>query len=294
MERRAGWWWLVLALVLLAGMPAGAWQDAKETWGKLRTSRFKIPLPDNNYVNDYADLLRPTDVTYLRTRLERLERQTGVEMTVVTVKSVAALGAKNVEELALDFFNSWGVGNRKRNDGLLVLVSREDRRMRIETGSGWGTALARDLQNTINSHFAPHFKKEKYSDGIVAGVDQLCTIISRPVPYTDRPWFKPAVVAVVILVLAAVGVSMVTTGEGGWGYLVVSGIVQFLMLVLAVLLSNSHRRHRRYGWSSSSWGGSSSSSGSSWGGSSSSSSRSSSGSFGGGSSSGRGGASGGW
>ncbi len=292
MERHTRRLWLVLAMALLAGWPAGAWQDARETWGKLRTSRFKLPFPDNNYVNDYANLLRPSDVTYLRTRLERLERQTGVEMAVVTVKSVGALGAKNVEELALDFFNTWGVGHRRRNDGLLVLVAKEDRRMRIEPGRGWGTALARDLQACINSHFAPHFQKEKYSDGIVAGVDQLCAIISRPVPYTDRPWFKPAVVVVVIALMAAIGVSLVTTGEGGWGYFVVYAIVQALGLILAVLASGSRHRHRRYGWSSSSWGGSHTTT--SWGGGGGGGSRSSSGSFGGGSSSGRGGASGGW
>lgn len=241
---------LALLLLCFAALPAAAFKSA---------SRGEIPAASDNYVNDYAGVLSPEQARTLSDKLERVELDTGIEITVVTVKRLATYGAGDAEVTARLFFNTWGVGNRKRNDGILVLVAVEDRRMAIEVGDGWGTRLKGSLGEIIRDEFAPRFRTGRYGDGIREGTLAIVELVTRPAAWYERRWVQNLGLMLGILLCLAIAVSCFREGRSGWGFAFLAAA-----LALVVLLLQNNR------------------------------SRGSSGSFGGGFSSGGGGASGGW
>ena len=89
-------------------------------------------------VNDFAGLLSPEAAARLQSDLQGLHDDTGIEMAVVTLPSRQGFEASaNIEEFALRLFNGWGIGDASRNDGILVLVLKDDREMRIQLGSAY-------------------------------------------------------------------------------------------------------------------------------------------------------------
>ncbi len=238
------------------GRPAAARYDAKEVWKRLRLARFNLPFPDDPQANDLAGVISSEELGTLRQILLGLEKRTGVEVTVVTVKSAAAHGAKNPQELAEDFLYIWGTGNPKTRDGILLLISRDDSRAVLAFGDGWKRPRADEVRKAVDRAVGQHVRSGRYAVAALAGAREIAFEIERPVPLSKRPWFKPAVTAAVVAFLLAVGHSLATTGEGGWGHLVVHAFVQVLMLLLAILAASSRRRrHRWFGGSSGSWGG---------------------------------------
>lgn len=227
-------------------------------------SRYDVPEPENKYVNDFATILRSADIMDLQMLLEQVDQQTGIEISLVTVENASNYGAgSNVDALALDFFNTWGVGNVDKNDGVLILVSPGDRKMRIEPGDGYGTQIKSDLQHIIESEFVPEFARDNYPQGIINGTTAVVKLLTREKTFKD--YFTPEVIGMFLLFLFLVGVaiSCFKNGKSGWGwaFLVAAGVV--LVFLFKMMLAN---RSRRYGG----------------------------GSFGGGFSSGGGGASGSW
>ncbi len=133
------------------------------------------PSPQENYVNDYARRLDDATKQHLRNSLAALEADTGVEMSVAVIESVANYGTgyTGSEPFATGLFNNWGVGNRETNDGILLLVAISDRSVRIELGSGYGRAADAVVQDIIDRVILPHFRRENYDKGIQAGTDAL-------------------------------------------------------------------------------------------------------------------------
>lgn len=137
--------------------------------------RADYPLPKDNYVNDYAKRLSDSTEQHIRDELAALERDTGVEVTVAVIGSVAEYGTGHatIELFATGLFNAWGVGNRDRNDGILLLVAVSDRALRIELGSGYSRGADDVALDIIDREILPHFKNETYAKGIRAGTAAL-------------------------------------------------------------------------------------------------------------------------
>lgn len=125
------------------------------------------------YVNDYADLLDDGAEARLRSDLTDLYDQAGIEMTVLTIPSLSDYRHYGpIEPFATALFNSWGIGNADRNDGVLVLVALHDRQMRIELGAGYAASWDARMQRVIDTAFLPRFREEAYQAGIVTGVEE--------------------------------------------------------------------------------------------------------------------------
>src|SRR3990167_6177853 len=88
------------------------------------------PTPSDDYVNDYAYVLNAPDAEQIRKMLKDLEYQTGIEAVVVTIPSVNSYQTADdsLESFATNLFNTWGVGHKRANNGVLILVSIEDRK----------------------------------------------------------------------------------------------------------------------------------------------------------------------
>lgn len=154
--------------------------DAPDILGR---TGARVPGWQDLYVNDYEDLLSPEVEAAIRADLEDLWRNTGIEMTLLTIPDVATYGHPGpIEPFATELFNTWGIGDADRNDGVLVVVSRWDREMRIEIGAGYGPEWDAVMQRVIDDAFLPAFRDGRYEEGIVEGVDETIHAVSGSYP----------------------------------------------------------------------------------------------------------------
>jgi uncharacterized protein len=118
-------------------------------------------------------LLDDTAEQRIRDTLKELYRHTGIEMTVLTIQDMAVYGHFGpIEPFATALFNAWGIGNATRNDGVLILVSHLDRRMRIELGAGYAREFDARMQRVIDDAFLPRFRRDEYQQGLERGLDE--------------------------------------------------------------------------------------------------------------------------
>ncbi len=130
------------------------------------------PYPDfqSTTVNDYANLLNAADEAELSAQLAQLRQDTGIEMTVLTLATQANYTSdQSLEQFATGVFNYWGVGHSSRNDGILVMIIRDDQAMRIELGSAYGRDWDQVAMGIVNDHFLNPFREGEYSVGIMEG-----------------------------------------------------------------------------------------------------------------------------
>lgn len=140
------------------------------------------PTPEG-FVTDTAGMISGGVKASLINELTDLKTQTGHEVAVVTVPS---LQGDYIEHYAVTLFQEWGIGRKGEDDGVLFLISRDDRQMRIEVGYGLEGDLT-DAQSAliINSIVAPRFKEGNFEQGIRDGVDAIArSIKGEPLPET--------------------------------------------------------------------------------------------------------------
>jgi uncharacterized protein len=135
-------------------------------------------IPDFvGYVNDQAAVLDEGTHAQLEAFLDQLEKKTGVQFALLTVKSTAP---ETPSEYKVRVFQKWGIGKRGRDDGLLMLVALEERQVRFETGYGLEGTLPDGLQSRIfRETMAPRFRAGDYPGGITAGVLACAAPIAR-------------------------------------------------------------------------------------------------------------------
>lgn len=135
------------------------------------------------YVNDFADILPQEEEEAIRNDLKELKRERDIEFTVVTINSMRDYSHEGpIEPFATALFNYWGVGNAKRNDGVMMLIAVQDRHMRIEVGSGYGTRMNGPMKEIIDDVILPRFKRDDYVTGIDYGVDHVIHEVSGSWP----------------------------------------------------------------------------------------------------------------
>ncbi|TYB81361.1 TPM domain-containing protein [Maritimibacter fusiformis] len=146
------------------------------------------PVYENVYVNDYANVIEEGAEQRIMSQLKALREETGVEATVLTIYTRWGFESTgSLENFATGLFNHWGIGNAERNDGILILVVSEDREMRVELGSGYGTAFDREAKDIIDRVFLPEFRDGDFSTGIEAGTDAVIQRIARVQAAGEEP-----------------------------------------------------------------------------------------------------------
>lgn len=133
------------------------------------------PPRTDQVINDYADLLTTSDADTIRSLVQELRNETGIELVVVTIGSIDdyAVPDTTIESFATNMFNTWGIGSRERNDGILLLVARNDRKVRIELGSGFPSELDDAMAEVLENFILPNFRNDDYSRGILQGVQGI-------------------------------------------------------------------------------------------------------------------------
>ena len=119
------------------------------------------------YVNDYANVLsEETKNSIMKANID-LQKKTGAQIVVVTVKT---LDGKSIEEYATELFREFGIGDSKKNNGVLLLCSTGERQFRIEVGYGLEGKLTDGKTGRIQDEYIiPYLKKNNYDEGIKNG-----------------------------------------------------------------------------------------------------------------------------
>lgn len=141
------------------------------------------PSGPNIYVNDFAGIIEPAHASAMYRLAAALDRTTGAQLVVVTVES---LGGTPIEDYALQLFRTWGIGQRDKNNGVLLLVNKENMlagrsgRVRIEVGYGLEGAIPDGRAGRIlDEYVLPAWENGQYSEGIYRGFLALAGAIAK-------------------------------------------------------------------------------------------------------------------
>ena len=122
---------------------------------------------DGTFVVDEVGVLSAQTETVINTYTRALSKRTKAQIAVLTIKS---LQGEAPEEYALTVLRQWGIGDRKLNNGVLILVAVDDRRSRIEVGYGLEGALTDGLAGRIqDDYMLPYFRQGNYDKGVARG-----------------------------------------------------------------------------------------------------------------------------
>jgi uncharacterized protein len=205
-------WSLVLALALALEPPAAP------------TAR----------VNDYAGLLQPNERQRLESLIAERERATGTQVAVAIFRS---LDGGSVEDFSIKLAEKWRIGQKGLDNGVIVVVFVDDRKVRLEVGYGLEPVIPDIVAGRIISEtIAPRFRERRYAAGLEAAVQDIYARVdagpgapghqaTKPVPRPSWPITGLLVVgAIIVIVLGMeanrsrrfVGRRGYTAGRGGW------------------------------------------------------------------------------
>ena len=160
-------------LVALASGSAGA-ADA-----------FEVP-PLTGAVVDRAGMLSPATRERLEGALRELKRKGGTQLAVLTVPDLSGL---TIEQASIRIVDAWQLGGEKADDGVLLLLARDERRVRIEVGQGLeGDLTDAFAKRIVDEAMTPLFKSGDFDAGVTVGVYQIARVTNPEVDL--RPFLE--------------------------------------------------------------------------------------------------------
>jgi uncharacterized protein len=137
-----------------------------------------VEYPDYvGYVNDFADVIAPSHAENLTALCAELERKTTAQVAVVTMQSTYPL---HVEPYAVNLFERWGIGQKGKDNGILILLAIEQRNVRIEVGYGLeGAVPDAEAGRIIRTQMIPSFRYDDYSTGLLKGTVAVVQAVAR-------------------------------------------------------------------------------------------------------------------
>jgi uncharacterized protein len=170
---------------LLAGVAAGV-------------SAEMLPPPPAAYFNDYAGLVSAADAQRLEAKLRQLADQTSTQVVVAVFKN---LPSPSLEDFTVRTAQSWRVGRKDWDNGAILFVFVDDRKMRIETGYGLEGALPDQLAGRIlDEQVRPRFRAGDWAGGLEAGINGI--VAATRGEYKASPKPKPGVPIIPLLLIA--------------------------------------------------------------------------------------------
>ncbi|EOQ88566.1 PF04536 family protein [Leptospira yanagawae serovar Saopaulo str. Sao Paulo = ATCC 700523] len=142
----------------------------------VQVSIFGYPVPKlDRRVMDHAGILSPNTVNQIETNLKQFEAETSNQIAVYTTPS---LHDEVIEDVAIEIFDEWKLGQKSKNNGVLLIIAPAERKMRILVGRGLEGALT-DVQakQIIRNELTPRFKEKDYDGGVTAGVNAIMATI---------------------------------------------------------------------------------------------------------------------
>lgn len=130
----------------------------------------------SGYVVDGAHVLSPATVATLTDKLGTFQKTTGMQVAVATIPT---LGDVPIEDYGNRLIRAWGVGQKGKNNGAILIIAPNDRKLRIEVGYGLEPVLTDALSNVIiNEQIVPEIRKGDIGAGVTAGIDAIIAQLS--------------------------------------------------------------------------------------------------------------------
>ena len=128
------------------------------------------------YVSDYAELIDDNSENIITEICEKISNQELAQIAVCTIDSIPLVKNEYKNEMiyATDLFNKWGIGKRGKDDGLLILISKNDRKAVINTGYFTENVIHDSTAGRIlDKSMIPEFKKDNFGKGIIEGIKEI-------------------------------------------------------------------------------------------------------------------------
>lgn len=207
---------------------------------------FAISFPDKpakeHYYVDLAGLINAEAGAYIDAKAEALLKNEQIPVYVVTISSLAAQDAltHSIEGYSTELFNHWGVGWEARNYGMLLLISKGDRKARIELGAEWGRSYNAQAQQVMNELIIPKFKAGDFAAGIKGGVDGLDAMArGLELPKLEPPkWVLPIMIIGIVLIILMI-INLFKTGRTGWAWVLITVLAAILFFIIKAAISNA-------------------------------------------------------
>jgi len=138
-------------------------------------------------VTDLTGTLSGGAVARIEAKLAAFEAKKGSQIAVLIVPSTQP---EEIEQYGIRVAEAWKLGRKGVDDGAILIVAKNDRRVRIEVGYGLEGALPDAIASRIIAEtVTPHFKLGDYDGGVEAGVNQMISVVDgEPLPEPDRKW----------------------------------------------------------------------------------------------------------
>ncbi len=206
-----------------------------------------------SYVTDLAGIIQPQTKSQLEALCTELEQKTGAQMTIVTVKS---LDGNDIQTYANELFKQLGIGQKKQDNGVMLLVAPNERKYWTEVGYGLEPVINDARAGDAGRLLVPYFRQGDYSSGIAATAWALAKYIAddKGVTLSGMPQFRQ------------VPQGDDTDFSGIWVWLVLGALVLFFLarhggggvtgfLLGSILGSMGGGNRGGWGGSSGGWGG---------------------------------------
>ncbi len=182
----------------------------------------EFPSKPNRLVNDYANVLSQHEASELEALLVKYDNETSVQIAIAIMST---LDGYPIDDYTFELGEKWGVGSGETDNGALIVVSIDERKMWIATGYGLeGTLPDALIKRIIQNEITPQFKGRRYYHGLKAGVDAM--ILATKGEYEGK--------------------GNVGQGQGGWGkgipLIILIGVI---WLIVIIAKSMQVRRHAK-------------------------------------------------
>jgi uncharacterized protein len=193
-------------------------------------------------VIDLTGTLSGGAVASLESKLAELESQKGSQIAVLIVPTTQP---EEIEQYGIRVADAWKTGRKNVDDGAILLVAKNDRRVRIEVGKGLEGAMPDAIANRIiDENITPRFKAGDFDGGVEAGVDKMIAVVNgEPLPPPDQKWEHTGGLSgifpvLLVVVVIASGVLRAVLGRV-LGSLATGGIAGVLTWMLSHLIPTS-------------------------------------------------------
>lgn len=170
---------------------------------------LEVP-PLSGRVNDLAGLLSPERARKLDARLQQFEAETGHQIAVLTIPT---LEGEDIEGFGIRVADAWKVGQKGFDNGVILIVARNDKKLRIEVGYGLEGVLPDAIASRIiREVIVPHFRADDFAGGIEAGIEAIMRATrGEPLPpgQANRPQAKNSSLAQFLFILFLLAIPLV-------------------------------------------------------------------------------------
>lgn len=175
-----------------------------------------FPEKPSTLVNDYTNTLSPDQVSQLEQKLVAFDDSTSTQIAVVIIKS---LDGYDIAGYASQLGEKWGVGRDKKNNGVVLLVAIDDRKVTIQTGYGVEGALPDAIaRRIIENEIKPGFKNGDYYGGLDRGTDAIISYTKGEYKNEDPKkgdGKKGIPFGLIFLIIVVIIISISRRGGGG-------------------------------------------------------------------------------